>query len=147
MNREIHNNKRRECEHNGEGLAERGTCLKCDSAGRQEGSAMEEEDFVDGSRSSLSPNPTAVDTNGSIAQPDGHAAPLANTPPAEPEASRSKLQTAIIMASLCSSVFLAALDVSIVTTALPTISEHFHSDAGYTWIGSAYLLANAASAP
>jgi multidrug resistance protein len=53
----------------------------------------------------------------------------------------------IIMVSLCASVFLAALDVSIITTALPTISEHFHSNAGYTWIGSAYLLANAASTP
>lgn len=44
-------------------------------------------------------------------------------------------------------VFLSALDTTIVTTALPTISEHFHSPAGYTWIGSAYLLSNAASTP
>ncbi|KAF2421008.1 hypothetical protein EJ08DRAFT_641776 [Tothia fuscella] len=34
-----------------------------------------------------------------------------------------------------------------ITTALPTISEHFHSASGYTWIGSAYLLAAAASTP
>jgi hypothetical protein len=64
-----------------------------------------------------------------------------------PEASRTKLETTIIMLSLCASVFLAALDTTIITTALPTISEYFHSDAGYTWIGSAYLLANAASTP
>ena len=70
-----------------------------------------------------------------------------NAPPEEPEASRTKLQTTVIMLSLCASVFLAALDTSIITTALPTISEHFHSTAGYTWIGSAYLLANAASTP
>lgn len=44
-------------------------------------------------------------------------------------------------------VFLAALDVTIITTALPTIAEHFHSSAGYTWIGSAYLLGCAASTP
>jgi MFS family permease len=69
------------------------------------------------------------------------------TPQNDPEASRTTWQTAIIMISLCSSVFLAALDTTIVTTALPTISEHFHSNAGYTWIGSAYLLANAASTP
>ncbi|KAF4637158.1 hypothetical protein G7Y89_g908 [Cudoniella acicularis] len=67
--------------------------------------------------------------------------------PQDPEASRTKLQTVIIMLSLCSAVFLAALDITIVTTALPTISEYFHSNAGYTWIGSAYLLANAASTP
>ncbi|EHL02315.1 putative Uncharacterized transporter C3H1.06c [Glarea lozoyensis 74030] len=69
------------------------------------------------------------------------------SPSSDPEATRTTLQTAIIMISLCSSVFLAALDTTIVTTALPTISEHFHSNAGYTWIGSAYLLANAASTP
>ncbi|KUJ24664.1 MFS general substrate transporter [Mollisia scopiformis] len=64
-----------------------------------------------------------------------------------PEDSRTKFQTTVIMISLCMSTFLAALDITIITTALPTISEHFHSNAGYTWIGSAYLLANAASTP
>lgn len=64
-----------------------------------------------------------------------------------PEDERTTLQTVVIMASLCASVFLAALDTTIITTALPTISEYFHSNAGYTWIGSAYLLANAASTP
>ncbi len=37
---------------------------------------------------------------------------------------------------------------TIVTTAIPTITDHFHSSEGdYTWIGSAYLLAAAASTP
>jgi len=37
---------------------------------------------------------------------------------------------------------------TIITTALPTISAHFQaSEADYTWIGSAYLLAAAASTP
>lgn len=45
-------------------------------------------------------------------------------------------------------LFLAALDVTIITTALPTIAEKFHANASdYTWVGSAYLLANAASVP
>ncbi|CZT52425.1 related to DHA14-like major facilitator efflux transporter (MFS transporter) [Rhynchosporium secalis] len=70
------------------------------------------------------------------------------TPPStNPEDARTRLETTIIVASLCASVFLAALDTSIITTALPTISEYFHSNAGYTWIGSAYLLACAASVP
>lgn len=64
-----------------------------------------------------------------------------------PEEGRTKMQTALIMLSLCSALFLAALDVTIVTVAIPTIAEEFHSTAGYTWIGSAYLLANAATAP
>jgi Major Facilitator Superfamily len=73
--------------------------------------------------------------------------PTPTESPVEPEARRTALQTFIIMMALCASVFLAALDVTIITTALPTISEYFHSDAGYTWIGSGYLLANAASTP
>ena len=64
-----------------------------------------------------------------------------------PMEQRSKGKIAIIMLALCMAVFLAALDVTIITTALPTISEHFHSSAGYTWIGSAFLLANSASIP
>lgn len=60
----------------------------------------------------------------------------------------SKSRTAIIVLSLCMALFLAALDVTIVTTALPTIAEHFNaSGSDYTWVGSAYLLAAAASAP
>jgi fucose permease len=60
---------------------------------------------------------------------------------------RSVGKVAIIMVALCLAVFLAALDVTIVTTALPTISEDFQSTSGYTWIGSAFLLANSASIP
>ncbi|KAK5134375.1 hypothetical protein LTR08_006555 [Meristemomyces frigidus] len=60
---------------------------------------------------------------------------------------RSKGKIIVIMLALCMAVFLAALDVTIVTTALPTISEHFGSSSGYTWIGSAFLLANSASIP
>lgn len=64
-----------------------------------------------------------------------------------PVQERSKGKIALIMGALMMAVFLAALDVTIVTTALPTISEHFHSTSGYTWIGSAFLLANSASIP
>jgi fucose permease len=110
----------------------------------------EELDFIDDSHASSSPEITLANGNGSATSPkehNGHVLPPPNPTSAEPEASRTTLQTAIIMASLCASVFLAALDITIITTALPTISEHFHSNAGYTWIGSAYLLANAASTP
>lgn len=93
-----------------------------------------------------SENHTSNQSSVDVATTPNAAAPPGPSPQ-DPEASRTKLQTTIIMLSLCASVFLAALDVSIITTALPTISEHFHSNAGYTWIGSAYLLANAASTP
>ena len=77
-------------------------------------------------------------------------------PGAKPELQKTKSQAdklgtfkiTIIMMSLCMALFLAALDVTIITTALPTIAGHFHaSSADYTWIGSAYLLACAASVP
>ncbi|CAA9962236.1 MFS 1 multi-domain protein [Pyrenophora teres f. maculata] len=45
------------------------------------------------------------------------------------------------------SLFVSALDATIVATAAPTISRDLSSAAGYTWIGGAYLLANAASGP
>lgn len=37
--------------------------------------------------------------------------------------------------------------MTIVATAIPTISADLESASGYLWIGSAYLLANAAGAP
>lgn len=49
------------------------------------------------------------------------------------------------MSKLCT--FLAALDETIVATAIPTIASDLHSAAGYTWIGGTYLLAKAASTP
>jgi Arabinose efflux permease len=52
------------------------------------------------------------------------------------------------MAALCLAVFLAALDMTIISTALPTIASTFGaSESGYSWIASSYLLANAACIP
>lgn len=64
---------------------------------------------------------------------------------AEKPIERTKTKILLIMIALGLAVFLAALDITIVTTALPTITEYFHSEAAYTWIGSAYLLAVAAT--
>ncbi|KAL8832896.1 MAG: hypothetical protein Q9170_004676 [Blastenia crenularia] len=67
---------------------------------------------------------------------------------ASEEPRRSKGKTTLIMLALCIAVFLAALDTTIITTAIPTIATRFHaSEADYTWVGSAYLLAAAASTP
>jgi predicted MFS family arabinose efflux permease len=60
---------------------------------------------------------------------------------------RSKIQIVLIMLSLGIAVLLVALDITIVTTALPTISSEFHSASGYTWVGSAYLIAQSAATP
>ncbi|KAK1829907.1 major facilitator superfamily domain-containing protein [Podospora conica] len=95
----------------------------------------------------------------SIRRDDGSAVPpspttkssyVADDRPVEsptPEAGRTSLETALIVLSLSSALFLAALDTTIVTVAIPTIAQEFNSTTGYTWIGSAYMLASAAMAP
>ncbi|OAG00499.1 MFS transporter-like protein [Paraphaeosphaeria sporulosa] len=60
---------------------------------------------------------------------------------------RGKWQVAAILTALFLSLFVAALDATIIATAAPTISADLQSSAGYTWIGAAYLLANASSGP
>jgi MFS family permease len=53
-----------------------------------------------------------------------------------------------IMIALCVASFLAILDISFVTTALPTISAHFKaSQISYSWVGSSYLVTQSALAP
>jgi MFS family permease len=66
---------------------------------------------------------------------------------ASPEGGRSGLEMAAIMLALCSALFLAALDATIVTTALPTIVGEFKAPSGYTWVGAAYTLASSATVP
>ncbi|RAL08291.1 MDR family MFS transporter [Aspergillus homomorphus CBS 101889] len=61
---------------------------------------------------------------------------------------QSKQRIAIVMAALSLCVFLAALDITIVSTALPEMVAHFKaSDSAYSWIASSYLLANASCVP
>ncbi|KAH6989227.1 major facilitator superfamily domain-containing protein [Ilyonectria sp. MPI-CAGE-AT-0026] len=54
----------------------------------------------------------------------------------------------LVMLSLCLTLFLGALDITIIATALPTIAEQLHVTAQeYAWIGSGYTLATTASTP
>ncbi|KAI0818275.1 putative efflux pump [Xylaria sp. FL0064] len=50
----------------------------------------------------------------------------------------------LISVALCLSVFLTALDNSIIATAIPAIAKQFHSLDDVGWYGSAYLLTTAA---
>ncbi|CZR64277.1 related to MFS transporter [Phialocephala subalpina] len=61
--------------------------------------------------------------------------------------SRNKLRTVAVLIALFLTLFIAALNNTIVATALPTICSQLHSASGYAWIGAAYLLASGASAP
>lgn len=72
--------------------------------------------------------------------------PITSLPLAQPL--RTTIQTALIMLALCTAIFLSALDTVILTTALPTIAADLQIDTrGFAWIGSSFLLANAASMP
>ncbi|KAH9873727.1 hypothetical protein IAQ61_004354 [Plenodomus lingam] len=68
-------------------------------------------------------------------------------PPEQHVPARSKITIALIMFSLCVAVLLVALDITIITTALPTIATELNSASGYTWVGSAYLIAQSAATP
>ncbi|KAL2831835.1 major facilitator superfamily domain-containing protein [Aspergillus cavernicola] len=68
-----------------------------------------------------------------------------DTEPVEMPESRGNWRIAAILIALALSLFISALDQTIVATATPTIAADLHSGGGYVWIGGAYLLANAAS--
>ncbi|EEQ33300.1 conserved hypothetical protein [Microsporum canis CBS 113480] len=80
---------------------------------------------------------------------DGRDAEKADTTPEAPPPSRmSRQEIIIIMTALCLALFLAALDMTIISTSLPTISKVFNAnESGYTWMASSYLLANASCVP
>jgi MFS family permease len=62
--------------------------------------------------------------------------PSSQTPPAYP----SPAKTALIMISLYISIFLVALDRTIIGPAIPAITNQFHSLSDVGWYGSAYML-------
>jgi hypothetical protein len=85
---------------------------------------------------------------------DQQRAPVAATPSTtdsghiEEIGPRVPIRTLLAFIALCLSIFLVALDTVLIPTALPTIALSFHiRDSLYAWVGSAYLLANAASVP
>ena len=54
----------------------------------------------------------------------------------------------MIMLSLCMTLFLGALDITIISTALPTIAQRLQiSVQQYAWVGSSFTLATTASTP
>lgn len=53
----------------------------------------------------------------------------------------------LVFPGLILTTFLAALDQTIVSTALPTIVSELGGASGYSWVGTSYLLTSAACAP
>src|SRR5258708_1948808 len=72
---------------------------------------------------------------------------LADAPPIAPRAPLTQSEVRTILVSLMLTMFLAALDQTIVATALPTIGRQFHDVSNLSWVITAYLLASTAVAP
>ena len=72
---------------------------------------------------------------------------IGDAPPLAPRQPLSQSEVRTILMSLMLTMFLAALDQTIVATALPTIGQQFHDAANLSWIITAYLLASTAVAP
>lgn len=53
----------------------------------------------------------------------------------------------LTMGSLCLAALLAALDLTIVATAVPAMVADLQANAGYIWIGSAFILGHTAVTP
>ncbi|KAF2656301.1 putative MFS transporter [Lophiostoma macrostomum CBS 122681] len=60
---------------------------------------------------------------------------------------RKRFRIAAIMSSLNLSLFVVAMNQTLLASATPTITSDFDSAGGYVWIGGANLLATAASGP
>jgi EmrB/QacA subfamily drug resistance transporter len=72
------------------------------------------------------------------------SAPVANAPE---QTGFTHRQILVIMSGLMLGMFLASLDQTIVSTALPTIVGDFHRSDLLSWVITAYLLASTASTP
>jgi EmrB/QacA subfamily drug resistance transporter len=70
-----------------------------------------------------------------------------DAPTLAPRAPLTAAETRTILMSLMVTMFLAALDQTIVATALPTIGRQFHDVTSLSWVITAYLLASTAVAP
>lgn len=75
------------------------------------------------------------------------AAPSISTPAPELEGHRSHAEIMVIIGALMLAMLLAALDQTIVSTALPKIASELHGLSKYSWVATAYLLTSAVSTP
>ncbi len=82
-----------------------------------------------------------------LATNPGKVVDLSDAPPIAPRAPLSQSEVRTILISLMLTMFLAALDQTIVATALPTIGRQFHDVTSLSWVITAYLLASTAVAP
>ena len=89
----------------------------------------------------MPPPPTSSDLLITQVSEDGEMAVQANTAP-----SKKSLKFWLVFASICTCVFLSALELCSISTALPTIANALHTSQ-FTWVGTAYSLSAAVFHP
>src|SRR6202521_4156467 len=82
-----------------------------------------------------------------LARIPGEVVELADAPSLAPRTPPTPSEVRTILMSLMLTMFLAALDQTIVATALPTIGRQFQDVSNLSWVITAYLLASTAVAP
>src|ERR1700733_13036075 len=82
-----------------------------------------------------------------LPQLSGEVIDIGDAPPIVPRAALTPGEVSTILMSLMLTMFLAALDQTIVATALPTIGRQFGDVCSLSWVITAYLLASTAVAP
>src|SRR6202451_1118923 len=82
-----------------------------------------------------------------LPQLPGEVIDIGDAPPIVPRAALTPGEVSTILMSLMLTMFLAALDQTIVATALPTIGRQFQDVSNLSWVITAYLLASTAVAP
>ncbi|HEY7844948.1 MAG TPA: MDR family MFS transporter [Bradyrhizobium sp.] len=99
------------------------------------------------SRYPAEPHTLAEDVETELPELPGQIIAISNAPPIAPRAPLTPDEVRAILASLMVAMFLAALDQTIVATALPTIGRQFQDVSNLSWVITAYLLASTAVAP
>src|SRR5579883_3027738 len=104
--------------------------------------------FIRQSRNPAATTPLPADLAAELTELPARVAAIADAPPiapVRPPLTPSEVRT--ILLSLMLTMFLAALDQTIVATALPTIGRQFRDVSSLSWVITAYLLASTAVAP
>src|SRR6202048_1885488 len=84
---------------------------------------------------------------GDLSQIPGGVIDISDAPPIAPKPPLTQSEVRTILMSLMLTMFLAALDQTIVATALPTIWRQFQDVFNLSWVIPAHLLASTAVAP
>ena len=103
--------------------------------------------YIRQSRDPAASTPLPADIAADLRELPAKVAAISDAPPIAPRAPLTQREVRTILMSLLLTMFLAALDQTIVATALPTIGRQFHDVSNLSWVITAYLLASTAVAP